>query len=147
MKKDSYLKQRPKSIAQVSHNVINGHDYTCAIKEFIDEIILNSEAPKTRYDFYNIPTSFFEDEPTLLDNNIYMAHLAGMAENLANLIGTPPPLWTENEIYFLKEPFYIGGSCSREYLFLETGSTFKRRHLFCGQSLVKFFNQRPRPEV
>lgn len=138
---------KPKSIAEVAISVRNGHDYACAVKEFIDEIIIQTIAPKSRYGFYQIPSSLYEDAPIGLDVPAHMAHLAGLAENLALLTGSPPPAWTEEQIYFLKEAVFFGGSNSREIIMAETGSAFRRRHLFCGQSLAKFFKMRPRPEA
>lgn len=138
---------KPKSIAEVALSVRNGHDYACAVKEFIDEVINQTTAPETKYGFYHIPASFYEDAPIGLDVPAQMAHLAGLAENLALLTGSQPPAWTEEEIYFLKEAVILGGTNSREYIIAETGSAFRRRHLFCGQSLSKLFKMRPRPEV
>lgn len=142
---DSYFSPKPKSILEVSISVRNGHDYTCAVKEFIDEVISLSIAPKTRYDFYTIPRSVFEDEPLWLDNSTFRAHLAGLAENLALLTGEQPPVWSEEEIYFLKTPVILGGARSHSHIVKETGSAFRRRLLFCGVSLSKFFEMRPRP--
>lgn len=145
MSLESHFSPKPKSIAEVAHSVRSGHDYTCAVKEFIDEVINSTDAPETRYGFYQIPSSFYEDAPIDLDSPAHMAHLAGLAENLALLTGSQPPAWTEEEAYFLKEPVVLGGANSREHIMAETGSAFRRRLLFCGSSLSKLFKMRPRP--
>jgi hypothetical protein len=137
--------KRPRSLREVSLEALAGRNYASSMKEFLDEVILVAEAPDTRYGFYQIPRTYIEDAPAHLDNKMQMVHLAGSAENLALLAGLQPPEWTEEDIYFLKEPIFFGGPHSREHIITETPSAFRRRLLFCGPSLNKLILMRPRP--
>lgn len=137
--------KRPRSLREVSLEVLSGRDYASSMKEFLDELILVAKAPDTRDGFYQIPHSFIEDAPFHIESKMQMVHLAGLAENLALLAGLQPPEWTEEDIYFLKEPIFFGGPNSREHIINETGSAYRRRLLFCGSSLSKLFKMKPRP--
>lgn len=139
--------KRPRSLREVSLEVLAGRDYASSMKEFLDEVILVAKAPDTRYGFYQIPRSYIEDSPIHLKNKTQIVHLAGLAENLALLAGLQPPEWTEEAIYFLKEPIFFGGPNIREHIINETDSAYRRRLLFCGPSLTKLFLMKPRPEA
>lgn len=136
---------RPRSLKDVAAEVSAGQDYAFSVKEFIDELVLASSAPKTHDGNYLIPSSFYEDEPLGITDPIHKAHLAGIAETLALLSGGQPPTWTELSTYFLSEPIYVGGTKSRSHMIEATSTPFKRRNLFCGPSLTKFYSLHQRP--
>ena len=141
---------KPTSVAEIARNVLVGQDYVFAMKEFIDTLLYDLKAKGViTLDLpVPYPAAAFEVEPPYLESPRSRAHLAGMAEHLAVTSGQPVPAWVEKPIYFLAEPFYIGGKSSRDRTVAETPPAFSRRLLFCGRVLTKLpaFFQRPAVE-
>lgn len=139
------LPRRPRSLREVSAEVLHGAPYPSSLKEFVDVLCKAAVPPVTPHGFYSIDVSFYQDEPHPLADPVHRAHLAGIAETLAMISGMPKPAWCEREDYTLSEPTYAGGRRSREALIATTPSAFRNRLLFCGPALEKLFRTRPRP--
>jgi len=126
---------RPNSLLEVSRRVLEGGDYASCMKEFIDEMTLAAEVEDRDGDTVLVlPATFIDEEPLRLPDPVERAHVAGMAEYVAQLTCLPPPSWAENDDYFLPEPAFMGGPRSHEILRAETPSPFRRRNLFCGRT-------------
>jgi hypothetical protein len=123
----------------------SGAGYAPAMKEFTDWLCRNAAAPDTPHGCYGIDPSCYADEPLWLEDASERAHIAGMAEFLSSLACLPPPQWSEGPGYFLEVPAFAGGRRSRDHLLAETPAAFRRRLLFCGPVLQRFFKAKPRP--
>lgn len=119
-------KQRPQTLLEVSQWVNWGRkEFHEAVKEFIDEFVFHPEAER------------FADEPDRLEDQVQHVYLAGLAEYLAFWIGARNPEWVENQDRFLKESVHFGQQHSTVYIQMETPFSFRRRMLFCGDTLKK----------
>ncbi len=133
----------PKSIRDVGVRVsYYGADYTATISSFIDHLIADLQTKGARLPAATLPISpdTFNDKLPRIDNELHRVHLAGMAEYLANLSGQKPPAWCEDETYFMEEPLFMGAREAWGELKKATPSAFRRRMLFCGQTLTKLTN-------
>lgn len=74
----------PTSLRIAALNVLGGCDYTSALKEFLDHAAR-----------YGVTRELIEDAPPHLPHPMHRAHLAAVAETLAELGGLEPPGWTE----------------------------------------------------
>lgn len=118
--------KRPQTLLEVSLAVLsNRMEFHFAMKEFIDEFIVNpcGEA--------------IIAEPLCLDDVVQHVYLAGVAEYLAFWIGIKKPGWVENPDRFLKESVHFGQQHSTVYIQMETPFSFRRRMLFCGDTMKK----------
>lgn len=73
-----------------------------------------------------------EQEPGLVESAWMNAHLAGLAECLAQRTGLEAPAWTLQESRFLPEPKFFGGEAMHAMLLAQTPSCMRRRNVFCG---------------
>lgn len=128
----------PHDIRTVSQAVAGGVPYSFAVKELLDRVAVHAlqrHAPGSG--LVAVPPSVFEDEPVPLAEPVHRAHLAGLAEYLANLAGVAPPAWCLRPEFVLPEPVFLGGRHSREHVRKDTPGPFRRRNLFCGPVLTK----------
>lgn len=59
------------------------------------------------------------------------AYLAALAESLCRECGMRPPAWTEQAVYYLKQPWFAGGLENLKAILLaESPAAFRRRNLF-----------------
>ena len=117
---------RPHSLLEVSQWV-NQHQkpFQQAIKEFIDYFISHPQK------------ELFLEEPEHLDDSVEHVYLAGLAEYLAFWLNTPKPDWVENKDRFLRKSEHFGGTHSAMIIQMETPFSFRRRLLFCGDTMQK----------
>ncbi|UEM20778.1 hypothetical protein JL100_027495 [Skermanella mucosa] len=104
------------------------------MKEFIDYLI---EVAEWSDGHLAVPTAVYDEEPEILDNSMLHAHVGGMAEHLARLVGGNTPPWCEKPCYFLQGTYFLYGERSRLFLLESTPEAFRRRGLFCGPVLQK----------
>ena len=129
---------KPTTLFDVGQIVANGGDYTCAMKEFIDSVIARVMAdPPAPGQPFPIPSIAYAAKPPHLENDVFRAHLAGMAEYLASLAASPAPEWSEAPDCFLPTPVCFGGTRGRQFMVGDTPVAFQRRQLFCGTALAK----------
>lgn len=118
--------QRPHTLLEVSQWVNRQQkEFHEAVKEFIDDFIFH---PNREH---------FMDEPEPMADQVQHVYLAGLAEYLAFWLDEPKPLWVEKPDRFLKESVHFGGDHSTVYVQMETPFSFRRRLLFCGDTLQK----------
>jgi hypothetical protein len=130
----------PQTLRDVGVRVTSfGADYTATLGRFIDVLIADLEAKDATLPCATLPISadFFKDKLPPMDNELHRVHLAGMAEHLAHLSGQRPPPWCETETYFLGQPLFLGAREAWGQLKKTTPSAFRRRMLFCGETLTK----------
>lgn len=136
---------RPRTLRQVSAEVVSGAAYPSCMKEFIDALTASAVPPAKRSGVYAIDPSFVSDEPLALLDPTHMAHMGGLAEYVSSLCGRKPPDWSEKPSYFLTHPCHTGGRRNAANMMETTPSAFRRRLLFCGPALQKLHRLKPRP--
>lgn len=135
----------PRTLLEVSRLAASGAGYAAAMKEFVDWLCTAAESPSSPSGTYRIDPSCYADEPEWLEDGSERAHIGGMAEYLAGLAGLPPPGWSSKDVYYLDAPAFAGGRRAQGWLLAETPAAFRRRLLFCGPALARFFREKPRP--
>ncbi|MCQ4160845.1 hypothetical protein NON00_12995 [Roseomonas sp. GC11] len=109
----------PTSLRVAASNVLGGCDYTSAIKEFLDHASR-----------FGVAREILEDAPPHLPHPMHRAHLAAVAETLAELGGLSVPGWTEwPEFAGLDEPVPADPE-RRARLAPATPPAFARRGLY-----------------
>lgn len=87
--------------------------------------------------------SAIAQEPGLVAEPWMNAHLAGLAEFLAQRAGLDTPAWALAETRFLPEPKFFGGEAMHAMLLTQTPSCMRRRNLFCGPVMMQSIRGRP----
>ena len=113
-------------------------------KEFIDAVIWEVKAAGgPSGGLYPIPVGMFEEAPVMLENAMARAHLAAMAEYLAEISGQEAPDWSQSSMSFLEKPVYFSGPTARKMIVDETPAPYARRGLYTGRMLCKLFALMP----
>lgn len=125
---------RPRSVAEIAERAIAAPGtFDAAVREFLDtwQTISTDERK-----------SALKAEPALV-GHVQDAYLAALAEHLALVDRTLPPVWTDAAERFLTEPFFAGGLESLKALLLvESPLAFRRRLIFISADALS----RPRRE-
>lgn len=117
---------RPKTIAEIALQILDGRKFSHANKEFIDEY--------RRFSIDGKPTAqMYEAEPVLLEDIIENVFLAGLAEYIALRDGKPIPEWTEKPCRYLEKPVIFGGENPDHTCWKTTDPPFAKRNLFIGE--------------
>jgi hypothetical protein len=135
---------KPKTIRDVGDMIAAGHEIWFGTKEFIDAVIWTVRAAGgPSGGLYPIPAAMFSEAPVVLEDALARAHLAALAEYLAEISGQTPPEWSQSSMSFLERPIYFGGERARQLIIDDTPGPYARRNLFPGRMLSKLFIQVP----
>lgn len=138
------MSAKPKTIRDVGDMIAAGHEIWFGTKEFIDAVIWTVKAAGgPSCGMYPIPATMYEKAPVVLENALARAHLAALAEYLAQISGQTPPEWSQSSMSFLERPIYFGGERARQQIITETPAPYARRNLYPGRMLSKLFIQVP----
>jgi hypothetical protein len=122
--------QRPKTLAEVAGNIIEGADAGMEIKDFLHE-----------FQACGSPAMLQQAPPVLADlvekGEIYDAYLQALAVYLMVKLDCDPPSWTHPALQ-LRDPWFASpGAAIRNYLLLSSPAPFRSRNLFIDEdSLV-----------
>ena len=134
------MSAKPESIREVGDMIAKGYEIWYGTKEFIDAVIGAVQAAGgPSGGRYPIPINMFQAAPIMLEDALARAHLAALAEYLAEISGQVPPPWSALPTSFLDHPVYFGGLRSRQKITAETPKPYARRNLFSGRMLSKLF--------
>lgn len=99
------------------------------MKQYLDEVV-NMTAE-------DVLTSITQEPDPI--SSIFDAHIAGMAEYLADRYAVDRPAWVEGASRFLAEPVFFGGRRSHQHMLASTNAAMRRRNLFCGEITLPTF--------
>lgn len=114
---------RPKTLNEVGHRILNGGKPGCEIKDFLHEF----------QDSSNL--AMLQEAPPRLDGCVrdgkrLSAFLQALAVCLATRLDCDPPEWTHPQIQ-LSEPWFASpGIALRNYLLISSPAPFRSRNLF-----------------
>lgn len=119
------------SIANAARQIHQGEDPWVAIGCFLHDWWCHTG--NERWNLITEPPT----PATRLDTQRWVVLCAAIVEELCLRTSLAPPQWTNQQDYFLRDPwFYYPQSSQREWLLLTTPETFKRRNIFIGGSVL-----------
>lgn len=133
---------RPNSILKLSEN-IQKELQKLALDSSSDQgtrafIVVPLCVNEFRHEFKSMTTNdrvaSIQNPPVPTGSVSIDAWIAGLAEFISQKLNVPPPTWTFDSAYFLKEPTFIGSTNLKGYLIGTTPSAWRRRLVFCGES-------------
>ncbi|PIQ54409.1 MAG: hypothetical protein COW02_05065 [Comamonadaceae bacterium CG12_big_fil_rev_8_21_14_0_65_59_15] len=107
-------------------------DYAPMMKQYLDEVV-NMAVEEV--------LSSIAQEPVPI-SPIFDAHIAGMAEYIADRYAVERPAWIEGMPRFLPEPVFFGGRRSHQHMLVSTNDAMRRRNLFCGEITLQAFKSK-----
>ncbi len=134
------------SIADAATQMYQGEDPWFALGCFLHDWWC--DAVDQRQDLIAEPPA----SATTQEGRRWASFCAAVVEELCSRTGFPCPAWTNRQDYFLEHPwFYYPQLSHRDWLFLTTPASFKRRNIFVGGSVLdnkyelqQMFGSKPR---
>lgn len=122
--------KRPASLLEVAARASSRRELGYAVAEFLDQFYIERDR------------SMLASEPPLLaaqlnDGGVADAYLAAVAVHLSRSIRAVPPLWTRDDVRYLRRPWFASpGACLRATLLLESPAAFRERNLFVSENAL-----------
>jgi hypothetical protein len=130
----------PKNLRDVALASVDTASFVRASKEFVDMLV--AEVRKAKAEGKPRPgfhPALWDADPGFIADPVVRALVCGMGEHLALISGMAPPEWSQDPSSILTEPFYAGGPRARPHLLADTPGPFRRRLVFCGDLLQKYW--------